>query len=781
MDNFNRVLISTLHDRKLRIEVYDEDAYMEQLKIRNKNQGGLCEIVGLQEFQVKPYFDVDAKGEDFDYYTFNKICEDIKKIYKAEVYEAGREPRVEEDCRGNKILKHSKRFYLKARISYFNIPIVFKSLFEKYDCVDSSVYDRNRVLFAPLSNRKKDLDVPTLKPLNGSIFDCCATYIQEDYEDLDLMVASIPKPEEKQVQIKDDLDDDIETPYEGNLNFAEIMTKYTKDRATEHKTWLNIGIALINLHHRKIIKRAQLYELFDLFSAKADNYKDDDIYKFLDYNIPRFNGKGYGIKYLLECLKVDDEEYYKQITKKDNMIEGANDDIGASKIVVDYYKDLLVICKGLLYVKFNDVWIYNQTQVDKLLIDMIGKLDIRFLGADGKRQYKYNTSIKHIKDCIVCIKANQTIINDKFYDEMIKNNKYYLPFNDCIYSFIDKKTYTYKELPNIHFSYKINRNFPKFVKKDYDDLMNRVIAPIYPDEGERLYNAHIKARALAGCYHDKRWYGYGGSRNSGKGTETKLLRCAFEDYVLEFNAKCLIFNKYGNPEPAKALSWVVDKKDARIIISNEIDADKDTILNGAFIKTLASGGDGMEGRRLYENIQSFVPQFTMFLCYNKFYGIEPADAKENLEQFEYKSKFVPQEELLPNIPFLKLKDDNIKDFIQEDRIIDAYTLYILNAFTNPRMKTPDCIKNSTELNNEEKQMTEEQFIMHNFITTTDNKDRLHTEAIKDILNENGYKIDVREVGRLVHRIGIGKYNDKCNIDKVRKGGFEFIKYINTNA
>ena len=37
MDNFNRVLISTLHDRKLRIEVYDEDAYMEQLKIRNKN------------------------------------------------------------------------------------------------------------------------------------------------------------------------------------------------------------------------------------------------------------------------------------------------------------------------------------------------------------------------------------------------------------------------------------------------------------------------------------------------------------------------------------------------------------------------------------------------------------------------------------------------------------------------------------------------------------------------------------------------------------------------
>ncbi len=115
------------------------------------------------------------------------------------------------------------------------------------------------------------------------------------------------------------------------------------------------------------------------------------------------------------------------------------------------------------------------------------------------------------------------------------------------------------------------------------------------------------------------------------------LRNAFGDFVLEFNAKCLMFNKFGNPEPAKALSWVVDKKNARIIISNEIDGDEETKLNGAFIKSLASGGDrSREGRKLYENTISFILQFTMFLCYNRFYEVGPADAKENLEQFEYK-------------------------------------------------------------------------------------------------------------------------------------------------
>ena len=64
----------------------------------------------------------------------------------------------------------------------------------------------------------------------------------------------------------------------------------------------------------------------------------------------------------------------------------------------------------------------------------------------------------------------------------------------------------------IHFTYKINRKYPK-----YEDLMNKVIIPIYPNEDDRKYNPHIKSRALAGCYEDKHWYGYSGSGNSGKG------------------------------------------------------------------------------------------------------------------------------------------------------------------------------------------------------------------------------------------------------------------------
>ncbi len=115
------------------------------------------------------------------------------------------------------------------------------------------------------------------------------------------------------------------------------------------------------LNHRK--SRGQLYNLFDPFSFKADNYDADRVNKFLETNIPRFDGKGYGlyygIKYLLKCLKTDNDEYSKGITENDLMIECANDDIGASEIVINLNKDIPIICIRVLNVKTNDVWVSN--------------------------------------------------------------------------------------------------------------------------------------------------------------------------------------------------------------------------------------------------------------------------------------------------------------------------------------------------------------------------------------------------------------------------------------
>ncbi len=180
----------------------------------------------------------------------------------------------------------------------------------------------------------------------------------------------------------------------------------------------------------------------------------------------------------------------------------------------------------------------------------------------------------------------------------------------------------------------------------------------------------------------------------GKGTETRILRNDFGDFDLEFNAKCRIYNKFGNPDPAHALSWVVDKTSARIKISTEIDGDDNTKLNGAFIQILASGGNSTEGRRLYEKTISFISQFTMFLCSNNFFEAVPADAKEFLGNSNIKINLIVEMNSLVAFHFLNLKMIQSREKIKEDRIIDAYTLYILNAFTNPGMNIPESIKKS---------------------------------------------------------------------------------------
>ena len=63
----------------------------------------------------------------------------------------------------------------------------------------------------------------------------------------------------------------------------------------------------------------------------------------------------------MECPTEDDIEYCKSITFKDTMVDGSNDDIGASITGVDYYRGSLVICKGVLYINYNNIWIKKKT------------------------------------------------------------------------------------------------------------------------------------------------------------------------------------------------------------------------------------------------------------------------------------------------------------------------------------------------------------------------------------------------------------------------------------
>ena len=90
------------------------------------------------------------------------------------------------------------------------------------------------------------------------------------------------------------------------------------------------------------------------------------------------------------------------------------------------------------------------------------------------------------------------------------------------------------------------------------------------------------------------------------------------------------------------------------------------------------------------------------------------------------------------------------------------------------MKTPEIINISTQINNEDSKASVEKFIIRKYKNSSDDKDRIHTQDIQNFLVENGYKMKLVEVGKIMNRIGICEYNRLCNINGVRKGGFDYI-------
>jgi hypothetical protein len=479
------------------------------------------------------------------------------------------------------------------------------------------------------------------------------------------------------------------------------------------------------------------------------------------------------IKEFDECLTLP--ENFEELNKNDNVI---TDDVEARDFVIKVYGDKYVSCNNIKYVKDGNIWTSQKEDIERIITNNIISCNLQLKSGDKITRYSgFKSSINNCKSLIL---STGFRIDNDFITNNLNKSIYYLPFKDCVYCFKDKKTYNYDDL-DICFTQFINRDFPhEFIQEDYDELLNRVISPIYPDEDERKFNAHIKARALAGCYTDKKWYVFQGARNSGKGVETSLLRNGFKCFVSMFDAKCLINNKFGNALSETALAWVVDKKESRMIISNEINGDDKTELNGAFIKTLASGGDEMEARKLYSNNQVFIPQFTMFLCCNTLYKPtdKSKDCLENMISFDYKSKFVEVDEIIDGIEYYKIKDDNIKDLVREDRIINAYIWYIINEFDMIRRKPPLSILNNREIEKEEETMTLEKYLLENYITTDSSNDKLHTSTIlDDITCYDSFKGTATEiVAKTLIRLKIGKYYpDKITINKIRGRGFTNIK------
>lgn len=449
-----------------------------------------------------------------------------------------------------------------------------------------------------------------------------------------------------------------------------------------------------------------------------------------------------------------------------------NDDVEARDYVLKLHGHKYISCRKIKYVRVNHLWSSHPNDVKKIVTNDIINSDMWIPTKTSVK--KYSGSASSINSCLNLILNTGFIDDDNFVNRNKQRAINYLPFKDCVYSFIDERTYDYKEL-DIAFFNDTNRNFPRISNPVQKSRLMKFIDAIYPNEIQRNYNYHLMARALAGC-NDKIWIKKVGERNCGKSKETALMENAFGSFVDIFDAKCLINTKH-NLSSETALSWVVEIKEARVVISNEIKANEGSTLNGNFIKQL-SGGDTVRCRKLNENNEKFKVTFNMVINCNQEYKTDPIDAMENAIILNYETKFVDEEDLIEGIAYYKLKDNGVNTLIYEDEIIDEYILFLISHYDKELQPKPDIIKLSTEMSlGEDDGLKLSKFLATHFKMTNNKEDKYWSSQLLDIVNDNGFRLSSPiRITKLLTSLKIGIYNEKTVIDGDKHRGFTHIKY-----
>ena len=76
----------------------------------------------------------------------------------------------------------------------------------------------------------------------------------------------------------------------------------------------------------------------------------------------------------------------------------------------------------------------------------------------------------------------------------------------------------------------------------------------------------------------------------------------------------------------------------------------------------------------------------------------------------------------------------------------------------------------------EKYMKIRRFILENFETTRNIKDRLHTQDILDILSKKEFQYNNDDMAKIFKSLEIGKHRSSCVINSKNRAGYYFIRY-----
>lgn len=235
------------------------------------------------------------------------------------------------------------------------------------------------------------------------------------------------------------------------------------------------------------------------------------------------------------------------------------------------------------------------------------------------------------------MKEAKELFFDKDFISKLDQNQYLLCFSNYI---IDFKARTHRKgQPDDYISKCTNIEYHPLNRKKnqkYIDEIYQFIDELFPNEELRKYMWEHLASILIGTNENQTFNIYTGSGRNGKSVLVELMSRALGDYKGTVPIT-LITQKRNNI--GSTSSEIVQLMGTRYAVMQE--PSKGDRINEGIMKEI-TGGDPIQGRALFKDTVTFIPQFKLVVCTNTLFDVKSNDdgTWRRIRVCDFMSKFL---------------------------------------------------------------------------------------------------------------------------------------------
>ena len=426
-------------------------------------------------------------------------------------------------------------------------------------------------------------------------------------------------------------------------NFTMILPESYYGEGSYNK-WIRVGWALKNTS-------LKLLPTWLKFSSQAINFKFNSIPELIETwnNFNYENPDGLTARSIMYWAKIDNQqEYYKvrsqTISYYIELTVTHSTEWDLAQVLFQMCKDEFIcvsIKNNIWYEYINHRWYEIDSGntlrliISKQMHDIYMKKTTDAVNALQKLEQTDETyeplkkrSNKLADVCIILKKTNwknnimreaKELFYDKNFLNKVDSNSYLLCFNNYVIDF-KKKTHR-KGQPDDYISKSTNIDYVKLdeTNKDIVNEINIFMEQLFPNPELRKYMWEHLASTFIGNNDNQTFNIYTGSGRNGKSKLVDLMSKVLGDYKATVPITLVTQKRNGIGSTS---SEIVQLMGVRYAVMQE--PSKGEIINEGIMKEI-TGGDPIQGRALFKEAVTFIPQFKLAVCTNSLFDIKSND------------------------------------------------------------------------------------------------------------------------------------------------------------